>query len=100
MASKGQKNGTENKKTGSKTASAQKPVATKKPASETSTAELAPTATGSVKPDQAAYNREQDALKAQIDAIQAKLVCFSFFLRFQPTWPGYQVSGIKTMSNA
>jgi len=100
MASKGQKNGTENKKTGSKTASAQKSFATKKPASETGSAEPALTTAGSGKPDQAAYNREQDALKAQIDAIQAKLVCFSFFLHFQPTSFGYEVSCIKTMSNA
>jgi len=100
MASKGQENGSESKKTGSKTASAQKSVATKKPASETGSAEPAPATTGSGKPDQAVYNREQDALKAQIDAIQAKLVCLSSFLHFQPTSFGYEVSGIKTMSNA
>lgn len=78
MASKGQKNGSESKKTGTKPASAPKGPAAKKPAPETASAEPAIITTGSSKPDQAAYNKEQDALKVQIDAAQAKLVCFFF----------------------
>ena len=75
MASKGQKKGSESKKTGTKPASAPKASAAKNPAPETGSAEPVATTTGSGKPDQAAYNKEQDALKVQIDAAQAKFVC-------------------------
>lgn len=69
MPPKAQKNGTENAKAASsKPAPAPAPKAAVEDASE-----AAVHATGNVKPDQAAYNKEQDALKAQIDAQQAKL---------------------------
>jgi hypothetical protein len=78
MASKGQKNRTESKKTSTKPASAPKGPTAKGPASEINSAEPVVITTSSSKPDQATYIKEQDALKAQIDAAQAKLVCILF----------------------
>lgn len=78
MASKGQKNASDNKKAASSKPAPAPKAAAKKPAADDDAAELALQATGSGKPEQAAYNKEQDTLKAQIDAAQAKLV--SLFL--------------------
>lgn len=50
------------------------PAASKKPVSvDDSASDPATLAGGSSKPDQAVFNKEQDALKVQIDAAQAKL---------------------------
>lgn len=74
MPPKAQKNGNENAKAASSKPAPAPKAAVKKAPSEEDASEAAVQATGSVKPDQVAYNKEQDALKAQIDAQQAKLV--------------------------
>lgn len=77
MASKAPKNAGDNKKAASsKPTPAPKAAGatTAKKEAESEAADSAAQATGSGKPDQAAYNKEQDTLKAQIDAAQAKLV--------------------------
>lgn len=81
MPPKAQKNGNENAKAASSKPAPAPKAAVKKAPSEEDASEAAVQATGSVKPDQVAYNKEQDALKAQIDAQQAKLVRFPNFIR-------------------
>lgn len=106
MASKGPKAAGDNKKAASsKPAPAPKAAATSTKATEADASESAAQAGGSSKPDQAAYNKEQDTLKTQIDAAQVKLVgfCFNFrlhtFLRgsFIPAFVSTFLIGISVL---
>ena len=53
----------------------------------TTTTSLASTITlieyGAGRPDKASYDKEQETIKAEIDALQAKAVCVAFVLSFQ-----------------